>query len=230
VISSPETWTPIKGPSVQGPKYLLAEQERLQKEESKDEEQQSKTDDDRPSSLHDGQWLRTEANTLVGGDEKLVTPKKSVQFARKSAALEQAPTASPSEETDVKVQGVLSSEVPADAEQVLQRDEDEVRRLESDRSKVLSRRIRSGSDDDFITHRSVLKRDRMLVKVEWTAAEDLPPQYDELVARRYSTYTDDWSEYMVVLRMGRLELWEDTVSLLALLQGSLELNFSPPIH
>lgn len=68
------------------------------------------------------------------------------------------------------------------------------------------------SSEEPITRKSVLKRDRMLVKIEWTNSEDLPPDFNELAARKYSTYVDKWREYMVVMRMGRLELWDDPVS------------------
>lgn len=52
----------------------------------------------------------------------------------------------------------------------------------------------------------------MLAKVEWSQAEDLPPGFDELAARKYSIYPDKWREYIIILRMGKLEMWSDPVS------------------
>lgn len=69
--------------------------------------------------------------------------------------------------------------------------------------------------EEFLTRKTELKRDRMLVKVGWTPHGDVPRDFDELSARRHNVYSDAWREYMVVLRQGRLELWDDPVSSLA---------------
>ncbi|PWN53842.1 hypothetical protein IE53DRAFT_95973 [Violaceomyces palustris] len=64
-------------------------------------------------------------------------------------------------------------------------------------------------EHDIITRKTVLKKDRMLVKVEWTPHEDLPKNFDELASRKFPVYGDQWREYIVVLRMGKVELWSD---------------------
>lgn len=63
--------------------------------------------------------------------------------------------------------------------------------------------------DDFITRRSILRRDRMLVKNDWTPAETVPRDLDETGSRRFSIYPGEWHEYIVVLRQGRVELWAE---------------------
>ncbi|CBQ69376.1 conserved hypothetical protein [Sporisorium reilianum SRZ2] len=65
------------------------------------------------------------------------------------------------------------------------------------------------SETSIITRKSVLKKDRMLVKIAWTPHEDLPSDFDELQARKYSMREEDWREFVVVFRMGKLELWTD---------------------
>lgn len=65
------------------------------------------------------------------------------------------------------------------------------------------------NDNDFPTHKSVLKKDRMLVKIAWTPHEDVPKDFDELQARKYPIREEDWREFVVVLRMKKLELWTD---------------------
>uniref|UniRef100_V5GTH0 Uncharacterized protein n=1 Tax=Kalmanozyma brasiliensis (strain GHG001) TaxID=1365824 RepID=V5GTH0_KALBG len=65
------------------------------------------------------------------------------------------------------------------------------------------------SEASFVTRRSELKKDRMLVKIAWTPHEDLPGDFDELQARKYTIREEDWHEYVVVFRMGKLELWAD---------------------
>ena len=69
--------------------------------------------------------------------------------------------------------------------------------------------VRFDNQDDVITSRSVLKKDRMLVKLGWTPHEDLPKDFDELSSRKYAIREEEWREHIVVLRMGRLELWSD---------------------
>ncbi|CDR99431.1 uncharacterized protein SPSC_04950 [Sporisorium scitamineum] len=67
----------------------------------------------------------------------------------------------------------------------------------------------SQSETSIITRKTVLKKDRMLVKIAWTPHEDLPSDFDELLARKYSMREEDWREFVVVFRMGKLELWTD---------------------
>ncbi|WFD36857.1 hypothetical protein MCUN1_003747 [Malassezia cuniculi] len=55
----------------------------------------------------------------------------------------------------------------------------------------------------------ILKRDRMLIKVQTTAHTDLPQHFDEFEARRLEIRSYHWAEYMVVLRSGHLELWSE---------------------
>ncbi|CAO1619474.1 unnamed protein product [Sympodiomycopsis kandeliae] len=63
--------------------------------------------------------------------------------------------------------------------------------------------------DPFITRSSLLRRDRMLVKNDWTPAENVPQDLDENQARALSIHPGQWREYTVVLRPGRVELWDE---------------------
>lgn len=65
------------------------------------------------------------------------------------------------------------------------------------------------SETNIITRKTVLKKDRMLVKIAWTPHEDLPSEFDELQARKYTIREEEWREFVVVFRMGKLELWSD---------------------
>ncbi|KAJ9474366.1 Sporulation-specific protein 71 [Pseudozyma hubeiensis] len=65
------------------------------------------------------------------------------------------------------------------------------------------------SETSIITRKTVLKKDRMLVKIAWTPHEDLPSDFDELQARKYTIREEEWREFVVVFRMGKLELWSD---------------------
>ncbi|GAA5872147.1 hypothetical protein JCM1840_006333 [Sporobolomyces johnsonii] len=53
----------------------------------------------------------------------------------------------------------------------------------------------------------VLRKERMLVRVDWTQREDLPDSFDEHIARKYPTFNEGWEELGVIWRPGRLELW-----------------------
>ncbi|WFD44726.1 hypothetical protein MPSI1_003396 [Malassezia psittaci] len=55
----------------------------------------------------------------------------------------------------------------------------------------------------------VLKRDRMLVKIQHAPHQTVSESFNALEARRYELRTLTWAEYMVVLRPGRLELWSE---------------------
>ena len=63
--------------------------------------------------------------------------------------------------------------------------------------------------DETFMSKPVLKRDRMLVKVQTTSRTDLPANFDEFESRRFEVRSYVWAEYMVVLRPGRLELWSE---------------------
>lgn len=67
--------------------------------------------------------------------------------------------------------------------------------------------------DPTISRKTILKRDRMLIKEDWTPAEDLPMDFDEMTSRKYSIHSDKWRELVVILRMRRLELWQESVSI-----------------
>ncbi|GAA6054384.1 hypothetical protein JCM3770_002230 [Rhodotorula araucariae] len=55
---------------------------------------------------------------------------------------------------------------------------------------------------------AVVRKERMLVRVDWTQREDLPDSFDEHVARRYPTSKEGWEEVAVVWRAnGQIELW-----------------------
>jgi hypothetical protein len=66
-------------------------------------------------------------------------------------------------------------------------------------------------EEEAPTRRTALKRDRMLVKLGWTPSTDVPADFDENAARKVALYGEPWREYMVLLRMGRLEIWDDPV-------------------
>ncbi|BGP39255.1 hypothetical protein JCM10449v2_003193 [Rhodotorula kratochvilovae] len=55
---------------------------------------------------------------------------------------------------------------------------------------------------------AVVRKERMLVRVDWTQREDLPDSFDEHVARKYPTSKESWEEVAVVWRAsGQIELW-----------------------
>lgn len=64
-------------------------------------------------------------------------------------------------------------------------------------------------EEEFITRKSLLRRDRMLVKNDWTPSENVPQDLDEAQSRGLSIHPGQWREYIVVLRPGRIELWDD---------------------
>ncbi len=49
----------------------------------------------------------------------------------------------------------------------------------------------------------------MLVKIAWTPHDDVPKVFDELAARKFPIREEGWAEFVVVFRMGKLELWTD---------------------
>ncbi|PWN27194.1 hypothetical protein BDZ90DRAFT_280110 [Jaminaea rosea] len=65
------------------------------------------------------------------------------------------------------------------------------------------------AEEEWLTRRSILRRDRMLVKNDWIPNETLPQDLDETIVRKFNVHPGEWREYIVVLRMGRVELWSD---------------------
>lgn len=64
---------------------------------------------------------------------------------------------------------------------------------------------------------AVLRKERMLVRRDWTHREDLPDTYDEHVARKYPSVSETWQELAVVWRAsGQIELWGEPVRAVAL--------------
>ncbi|PWN36860.1 uncharacterized protein FA14DRAFT_7455 [Meira miltonrushii] len=94
----------------------------------------------------------------------------------------------------------MGNAAPAPPEEVLLRDSTPDERTKD--GKTLN-------EADLITSRSILKRDRILVKLMWTASEDVPKEFTERESRKYELHADPFREFMVVFRMGRLELWDD---------------------
>ncbi|CAD6886632.1 unnamed protein product [Tilletia laevis] len=82
--------------------------------------------------------------------------------------------------------------------------------------------------DPTVSRKTILKRDRMLIKEDWTPAEDLPADFDELAARKYSIHNDKWRELVVILRMRRVELWQE--SRVRRKKPTLKLRTSIPLY
>ncbi|GAA5975175.1 hypothetical protein JCM5350_000168 [Sporobolomyces pararoseus] len=77
----------------------------------------------------------------------------------------------------------------------------------------------------------VLRKDRMLVRDDWSQRDDLPKSFDEHVARKYPTINGKWEELAVVWRPGRIELWgEYKFNLAASLAGSKKLRAVIPLQ
>ncbi|GAA5994393.1 Spo71p [Rhodotorula paludigena] len=56
----------------------------------------------------------------------------------------------------------------------------------------------------------ILRKELMLVRVDWTQRDDLPDAFDEHVARKYPTSNESWEELAVVWRAsGHVELWSE---------------------
>ena len=69
----------------------------------------------------------------------------------------------------------------------------------------------------------IIRKERMLVRAEWTMREDLPDVYDEDSSRRFANHLhpEPWEEYGVVWRASRLELYSEPVSALCQLPLTL---------
>ncbi|GAA6010006.1 hypothetical protein JCM11491_005826 [Sporobolomyces phaffii] len=77
----------------------------------------------------------------------------------------------------------------------------------------------------------VLRKERMLVRDDWSHREDLPKSYDEHTARKYPSVSGNWEELAVVWRPGRIELWgEYKFNLAASLAGSKKLRAVIPLQ
>lgn len=78
----------------------------------------------------------------------------------------------------------------------------------------------------------VLKRDRMLVKVQVATSDVMGADFDEFEARRYDVRSYRWAEYIVILRPGRLELWSESSVYTHVLGDSdrLKLRYSVPLR
>lgn len=87
------------------------------------------------------------------------------------------------------------------------------------------------SEEEFITRRSVLRRDRMLVRNDWTPSETVPQDVDEMSIRGLVVHPGVWRQYVVVLRPRRLELWSDPTTASKLLghKNRLHLSFVVPL-
>lgn len=83
--------------------------------------------------------------------------------------------------------------------------------------------------EELVTIRSVLRRDRMLVRLAWTPSENLPKDFSERDSRKYPIYSEPFKEYMVVYRTGRLELWEDPSLMSRCLGHGDQLNLSAAV-
>ncbi|GAA5963604.1 hypothetical protein JCM21900_000304 [Sporobolomyces salmonicolor] len=77
----------------------------------------------------------------------------------------------------------------------------------------------------------VLRKERMLVRVDWTQREDLPNSFDEHIARKYPTNNGGWEELGVIWRPGRLELWgEYKFNIPAAIAGAKKLKSVIPLQ
>ncbi|BGO90868.1 hypothetical protein NBRC10512_002383 [Rhodotorula toruloides] len=78
---------------------------------------------------------------------------------------------------------------------------------------------------------AVLRKERMLVRRDWTHREDLPDTYDEHVARKYPSVSETWQELAVVWRAsGQIELWGEPSFKLPMVSGSKKLRGVIPLH
>lgn len=57
----------------------------------------------------------------------------------------------------------------------------------------------------------ILRKERMLVRRDFTSRQDLPRSFDEDTSRKYPTHSDGWEEMAVVWRGKRIELWGEYV-------------------
>jgi hypothetical protein len=65
--------------------------------------------------------------------------------------------------------------------------------------------------------------DRILVKRQYSRASDLPKEYNDFCQRKVpADRSEHWEELLVVLRMGRVEIWEEWVSSRLVCEDSLK--------
>ncbi|BGP23981.1 proteophosphoglycan ppg4 [Rhodotorula toruloides] len=77
----------------------------------------------------------------------------------------------------------------------------------------------------------VLRKDRMLVRRDWTHREDLPDTYDEHIARKYPSVSESWQELAVVWRAsGQIELWGEPSFKLPIFSKGKKLRGVIPLH
>ncbi|KAM0745749.1 hypothetical protein T439DRAFT_306612 [Meredithblackwellia eburnea MCA 4105] len=69
---------------------------------------------------------------------------------------------------------------------------------------IAARRPRRGKNTG---KSAVLRKERMLIRAEWTEREDLPPHFDQNAARKIDTTPQPWEEFAVIWRGHHLELW-----------------------
>ncbi|GAA6058879.1 hypothetical protein JCM10212_002823 [Sporobolomyces blumeae] len=134
---------------------------------------------------------------------------------------------------------VLGEEVPTGArppaspQEVLARPAPEVKLPEH---KLKDPRPLMRAAADKMLHRKkrgdeVLRKERMLVRDDWSPREDLPKSFDEYNARKYPTIGGKWEELAVVWRPGRIELWgEYRFNIAASLAGSKKLRAVIPLQ
>ena len=75
--------------------------------------------------------------------------------------------------------------------------------------RLLVQRARERAEPLHTVMSPVLKRDRMLVKIQHAPHQTVSTSFDALEARKYDVRTSRWAEYMVALRPGRIELWSE---------------------
>lgn len=90
---------------------------------------------------------------------------------------------------------------PAPAEEVLARPDD----VTFEEGIPIVRRSKVGRNE-------VLRKERFLMRVDWSPREDLPDDFDELAARKFPTRHEGWEEYGAVFYPKRIELYSEHVS------------------
>lgn len=143
------------------------------------------------------------------GNYPRVQQKRSVQFDTRNRAVA-SPRAYPeNEDRTHSVRGTRPS-IPTRSGDAAPAPPEEVLSRQGSSGEVRTKQATFTNDEgSAVTNRTALKRDRMLVKVAWTPSEDLPQNLTENESHKFPLHSDPFREFMVVYRMGRLELWED---------------------
>ncbi|PKI83044.1 hypothetical protein MVES_002768 [Malassezia vespertilionis] len=97
---------------------------------------------------------------------------------------------------------------PASADEVLSRPSDPPIPVEHVKWDLL-KRAKELSEPISSVASPVLKRDRMLVKVQYASNMDPSVTFNQFEARKYEIRSFAWLEFIVVLRLGKLELWSE---------------------